>query len=110
MESEYFIIGIAVGVIATMLFWVRSEKNLKLVFEFTFTEEQKCKIKEIINQYYTPENCDICDRYKKVHKETFLEPPFKNCSARKDIKALKEAEESNEEMFKEIEKIIQENG
>lgn len=110
IEFTSFIIGAGIGVIATMLFWVRSEKNLKLVFEFTFTEEQKRRIKEIINLYYTPENCDICDRYKKVHKETFLEPPFKNCSARKDIKALKEAEESNEKMFKEMEKIIQENG
>ena len=108
MTSIYFIAGIAVGILATMIFWVRSERNLKFVYGFKFREEQKCRIKEIINQYYTPENCDICNRYKEVHKDTVLEPPFKNCSARKDIKALREAMETNETMFKEMEKIIQE--
>lgn len=102
-----FILGVAVGAIPTMIFWVYSERNLKLVDNFTFTEKQKSIIKEIIDLYYCPDNCDICNRYKEVHKEIILEPPFKNCSARKDIKALKEARESNEQMFEEIEKIIQ---
>ena len=107
MVEVYFIVGIAVGVLVTMIFWVRSERNLKFVYDFKFREDQKCMIKEIINLYYTPENCDICHRYIEVHKDTVLEPPFKNCSARKDIKALKEASKSNERMFKEMEKVIQ---
>lgn len=102
----YFIIGVAVGAIPTMIFWYRSGIGLKLVDNFTFTEKQKNWIKEVINLYYNPDNCDICNRYKEVHKERILEPPFKNCSARKDIKALKEARESNEQMFEEMEKII----
>lgn len=107
MAMMYFIFGVAAGAIPIMILWYRSDKKLKLVDDFTFTEKQKFMIKEIINQYYSPDNCDICNRYKEVHKEIILEPPFKNCSARKDIKALKEARESNEEMFYEIEKIIQ---
>ena len=106
MEMTYFIFGVAAGVVATMIFWVYSERNLKFVHDFTFTENQKNWIKEVIDLYYNPDNCDICNRYKEVHKESILEPPFKNCSARKDIKALKEARESNEQMFEEMEKII----
>ncbi len=102
----YFFIGLLVGVLATMVFWVYSERKLKFVHEFTFTENQKCMVEEIINLYYTPEICDICNRYKEVHKDTVLEPPFKNCAVRKDIKALKEARKSNKLMFEEIEKII----
>ena len=108
MTNMYFLAGIAVGAIATMIFWVCSERNLKFLYDFKFREDQKCRIKEIINQYYTPENCDICNRYKEVHKDTALEPPFKNSSARKDNKALKEARESNKHMFEEMEIIIQE--
>lgn len=107
MTGLYFLLGIATGVIATMIFWVRSERNLKFVYDFTFTEDQKSMIKEIINLYYCPDNCDICNRYREAYKEIILEPPFKNCSARRDIKALKEARESNEQMFEEMEKIIQ---
>ena len=103
----YFLGGLAIGVLATMVFWVYSERKLKFVHEFTFTENQKDMVKEIIDLYYTPENCDICNRYKEVHKDTVLEPPFKNCAARKDIKALKKARETNELMFEEMEKIIQ---
>ena len=106
MEMTYFISGVALGAILILIFWLRCDKKLKLVDDFSFTEDQKCMIKEIINLYYNPDNCDICNRYREVHKETILEPPFKNCSARKDIKALKEARESNEKMFEEIEKII----
>ena len=102
----YFILGVTLGVITIMILWYRSDKDLKLVDNFTFTEKQKSIIKEIINLYYVPDDCDICNRYKEVHKEIILEPPFKNCSARKDIKALKEAREPNEQMFEEIEKII----
>ena len=103
----YFVFGVAVGAIPIMIFWYRSGIGLKLVDNFTFTEDQKSMIKEIIDLYYCPDNCDICNRYKEVHKEVILEPPFKNCSARKDIKALKKTRESNEQMFYEIEKIIQ---
>ena len=107
MSTEmYFVVGVALGAILVMIFWFRCDKDLKLVDNFTFTEDQKCMIKEIINLYYNPDNCDICSRYREIYKETILEPPFKNCSARKDIKALKEARESNEQMFEEIEKII----
>ncbi|MBE6274020.1 MAG: hypothetical protein E7097_09100 [Bacteroides sp.] len=104
--TMYFIFGVTIGAIPIMILWYRCDKDLKLVDNFTFTEKQKSIIKEIINLYYVPEDCDICNRYKEVHKEIILEPPFKNCSARKDIKALKEARESNEQMFEEIEKII----
>ena len=107
MTSLYFFVGFLVGVLATMVFWVYSERKLKFVHEFTFTENQRYMVKEIINQYYTPENCDICNRYKEVHNDTVIDPPFKNCAARKDTKALKEARETNELMFKEMEKVIQ---
>lgn len=104
--TMYFIFGVALGAIPTMIFWYRSEIGLKLVDNFTFTENQKNWIKEVIDLYYNPDNCDICNRYMEAHKERILESPFKNCSARKDIKALKEARESNEQMFEEMEKII----
>ena len=83
--TMYFIFGVTLGAIPIMILWYRCDKDLKLVDNFTFTEKQKSIIKEIINLYYVPEDCDICNRYNK---------------------ALKEARESNEQMFEEIEKII----
>lgn len=84
------------------------EKDTEQVYYFTFTEEQRDRIKGIINQYYHPESCDICNRFVGLYGTTILEPPFKNCTGRKDYEAMKEARESNNRMFEEIEKIINE--
>ena len=102
---------IAIGV------WVQSEielrkkskeKHMEQIYYFTFTEEQRGRIKRIINQYYHPESCDICNRYVEVHGTPTLNPPFVDCIGRKDYEALREARESNNQMFEEIEKIINE--
>lgn len=111
------VFGITLGLIIAMGLLIQSEievrkknkeKETEQVYYFTFTEEQRNRIKLIINQYYNPESCDICNRYLDFHEIKTQQPPFKNCSGRKDFEALKEARESNNRMFEEIEKIINE--
>ena len=93
MTNMYFLAGIAVGAIATMIFWVCSERNLKFLYDFKFREDQKCRIKEIINQFYNPEICDICNRYGGIQGGTDFTPPFKSCIGRKDLEYIKKAQE-----------------
>lgn len=111
------VFGVTLGLIISIGLWIQSEIELRKkskeedigkVCYFTFTEEQRSRIKIIINQYYNPKSCDICHRYVEIHEAKTLQPPFKNCTGRKDLGALKEAEESNNRMFEEIEKIINE--
>jgi len=111
------VFGVTLGLIISVGLWIQSEIELRKkskeedteqVCYFTFTEEQRSRIKILINQYYNPESCDICNQYVEIHGAKTLQPPFKNCSGRKDFEVLKEAEESNNRMFEEIEKIINE--
>lgn len=109
--------AVTLVLIIAIVLYIQSEIELRKkskeeiseqIYYFTFTEEQRVRIKKIINQYYHPEACDICNRFVGLHGTTILEPPFKNCTGRKDYEAMKEARESNNQMFEEIEKIINE--
>ena len=75
---------------------IRKKKKDEIIdttYYFTFTEEQKCRIKKIINQFYNPEICDICNRYGGIQGGTDFTPPFKSCIGRKDLEYIKKAQE-----------------
>lgn len=107
---------VAIVPLIAFVIWVQSEIELRKKSKeeetepiyFTFTEEQRNRIKRIINEYYNPESCDICNRYVETHGDTFLIPPFRNCTGQRNFEAMKEARESNNRMFEEIEEIINE--
>ena len=75
---------------------------------FTFTEEQKKRMKRIINQHYIQEWRDTCNHYLGCSGGTTLGPPCSNCNGGDNYVADKQTKESNNLMFKEIEKIINE--
>lgn len=75
---------------------------------FTFTEEQKKKIKRIINQHYIQECCDTCNHYMGCSGGATFGPPCSNCNGGDNYVADVQTQEADNLMFKEIEKIINE--
>lgn len=75
---------------------------------FTFTEEQKKRIRGIINKYFIWEGCDTCGHYIGCSGGAAFGPPCSNCDGGKNYMPDNDVRESNNQMFEKIEKIINE--
>ena len=92
--------------------WIRREFDGEMEdvedTHFTFTEEQKERIKRIINKHYTEEGCDTCGHYMSCSGGGAFGPPCSNCDGGENYMPDNDTRKSNDQMFEEIEKIINE--
>ena len=105
------------GLIIVIGFWLQSElevrrnmkeENTEPIYYFTFTEEQRGRIKRIIDEHYIPGWCDTCNHYMGCSNGAAFGPPCSNCNGGKNYIADSQTRESDNRMFEEIEKIINE--
>ena len=75
---------------------------------FAFTEEQKKRIRSIVNKYFIEEDCDTWGHYMGCSGGTAFGPPCRNCNRGKNYLPDDYVRENNNRMLEEIEKIINE--
>ena len=75
---------------------------------FTLTEKQKERIMRVISKHYIWGGCDTCGHYMGCSGGAAFGPPCSNCDGGKNYLPDNDARESNNRMFEEIEKIINE--
>lgn len=75
---------------------------------FAFTEEQKKRIRSIVNKYFIEEDCDTCGHYMGCSGGAAFGPPCSNCNKGQNYLPDDYVRENNNKMFEEIEKIINE--
>lgn len=111
------VFAVTLALIIVIGLWVQSELNVRRKkkeeyteqnYNFTFTEEQKGRIKRIIDRHYIPGWCDTCNHYMGCSNGTAFGPPCSNCNGGKNYIADSQTNESDNRMFEEIEKIINE--
>lgn len=111
------VFGVTLFVIIVFGVWIQSElevrrkkmeENTEQIYYFTFTEEQRERIKRIIDKHYIPGWCDTCNHYMGCSNGAAFGPPCSNCNGGKNYLADSQTMESNNQMFEEIEEIINE--
>ena len=107
------VFAVTLALIIVIGLWVQSELNVRRKkkeenMEFTFTEEQKGRIKRIIDKHYISGWCDTCNHYLGCSNGAAFGPPCSNCNGGKNYIADSQTNESDNRMFEEIEKIINE--
>ena len=75
---------------------------------FAFTEEQKKRIRSIVNKYFIEEDCDTCGHYMGCSVGATFGPPCSNCNREQNYLPDDFVRENNNRMLEEIEKIINE--